>query len=142
MLAHRTHEFHMGHRILGHQGKCIHPHGHSYIVTFYVEAPKLDSLGMVTDFSVIKDKLVNWIEENIDHKFMVSKIDPLSAILENIDPAGIVIVPFNPTAENIAAYLLYAIGPQQLEGTGVELVRVNLMETGKCGVTVDLTEIR
>lgn len=38
----------------------------------------------------------------------------------------------NPTAENMAFYLLRTVGPQQLAGTGVRLVRVVLWETENC----------
>jgi hypothetical protein len=48
---------------------------------------------------------------------------------------SIVFVPFNPTAENMARYLLEVIGPQQLVGTGVGLVSVTVEETRKCSAS-------
>lgn len=138
IVAHRQYEFSYGHRVYGHESKCAHLHGHNASVTFHVEAPALDTLGRVMDFSVIKTKLVNWVEENWDHKFMVFNQDPLASVLQDADPHGVIQVSFNPTAENIAEFLLKVVGPQQLVGTGVTLVRVDLMETGKCGVTVEI----
>jgi len=41
-------------------------------------------------------------------------------------------VPFNPTAENMAAYLLNTIGPEELTGTNVTLLDVVVEETRKC----------
>lgn len=138
IIAHRTHEWHMGHRVFEHESKCQHLHGHSYVATLHVEAPALDRLGRVMDFSVIKEKLVNWIEDNWDHKFMVFDKDPLATPLLAADPIGVIKVGFNPTAENIAEFLLTVVGPNQLAGTEVKLVKVELMETGKCGVVVTL----
>jgi len=45
---------------------------------------------------------------------------------------SVVFVPFNPTAENMARYLVETIGPQQLSGTGCTLNRVVIEETRKC----------
>ena len=45
---------------------------------------------------------------------------------------SIVLVPFNPTAENMAMHLLLVVGPQVLVETGVNLCRVTVEETRKC----------
>jgi 6-pyruvoyltetrahydropterin/6-carboxytetrahydropterin synthase len=52
----------------------------------------------------------------------------------------VVAVPFNPTVENMAFYLLKHIGPIQLMNTGVKLVRVVLEETRKCSAVAELEE--
>lgn len=129
--ASRVHDFSYGHRVHGHESKCAHLHGHNGRVTFTVQAG-LDSIGRVMDFSVIKSLLCQWLEDTWDHKFLVWQEDPLANALISMDPLGVVRTPFNPTAENMAQYLLEVIGPQQLSGTGVELVRVTVEETRKC----------
>ncbi len=144
----RYHDFSMGHRVVGHEGKCRHLHGHNYRVHFTVEAESLDSIGRVMDFSVIKDKLCMWLEDNWDHKFLAWEQDTLIGALANavilIPEDGInfsqslVWVPFNPTAENMAEYLVTIMGPQQLEGTGVTLTNVVIEETRKCSCTFSL----
>jgi 6-pyruvoyltetrahydropterin/6-carboxytetrahydropterin synthase len=112
-------------------------HGHNGKVTFYCEARsgELDDVGRVIDFSVIKSTLCEWLETNWDHKFLIWKDDPHKDALIAIDPDGVVPVPFNPTAENLADHLLRVIGPQVLP-KGIYLTRVEFMETGKCGVGV------
>jgi 6-pyruvoyltetrahydropterin/6-carboxytetrahydropterin synthase len=55
--------------------------------------------------------------------------------LEKLDPTGVVVVSFNPTAENMAHYLLKTIGPLQLADTGITLVEVRVEETRKCTAT-------
>jgi len=137
ITAQRYHDFCYGHRVYGHESKCAHLHGHNGRSTFIVGAPGLDDVGRVMDFSVIKEKLCVWLEENWDHKFLVWEEDPISRYLSDID-STVVWVPFNPTAENMAQYLVEVIGPVQLEGTGVTLIEVIFEETRKCSCTFHL----
>lgn len=132
----RYHDISVGHTVYKHESKCSHLHGHNYRIWFYVEADKLDSVGRVLDFSVIKDKLCEWLEENWDHKFLVFGRDPRASTLELMDKGGVVIVPFNPTAENMANYLLMEIGPKQLPSHAA-LTKVMIEETAKCHVIAE-----
>lgn len=136
IAATRYHDFSTGHRVYGHESKCAHLHGHNYRITFTVEAPELDKVGRVMDFSVIKDLLCEWLEENWDHKFLIWKDDPWASVLKETDPKGTVVVDFNPTAENMGSYLIDDIGPQQLAGTEVVLTKVIIEETRKCAAEV------
>jgi 6-pyruvoyltetrahydropterin/6-carboxytetrahydropterin synthase len=133
--ASRYHDFSMGHRVYGHESKCAHLHGHNYRVHFSIEADNIDTVGRVIDFSVIKDLLCEWLEEHWDHKFLVFRDDPWAEQLVQIDPEGTVVVDFNPTAENMAEYLLEEVGPEQLKGTPARLTEVTIEETRKCWVT-------
>lgn len=147
--AKRYHDISCGHRVVGHEGKCRHLHGHNYRIHFSVQTDSLDSLGRVLDFSIIKDKLCMWLEHNWDHKFLAWENDTLflhltvSSNVEEIEIRkeygtlceSIAWVPFNPTAENMAQYLVEIIGPQQLLGTGCELVNVMIEETRKCSTS-------
>lgn len=129
--AHRLHDISCGHRVFGHESKCAHLHGHNYRIHFHC-AGELDAVGRVIDFSVIKSRLCEWLEEHFDHRFLVWQEDPWSEILYELDPEGLMLVPFNPTAENIAEYLVKVVAPRQLEGTGVRLVKCVVEETRKC----------
>ena len=137
ITATRYHDFSTGHRVYGHESKCAHLHGHNYRIYLTVEADQLDTVGRVMDFSVIKDKFVVWLEVNWDHKFLIWEKDPFAPTLKELDPEGTVIVGFNPTAENMGQYLINVIGPQQLAGTNVKLIKVDIEETRKCSVTVE-----
>lgn len=136
ITASRYHDFSTGHRVYQHESKCAHLHGHNYRVHFTIEAPSLDQIGRVLDFSVIKELLCVWLEENWDHKFLVWDKDPWAPTLKSIDPEGTVVVNFNPTAENMGQYLIDVVGPKQLAGTDTRLISVNIEETRKCNVTV------
>jgi 6-pyruvoyltetrahydropterin/6-carboxytetrahydropterin synthase len=137
----RYHDFSYGHTVCGHESKCAYLHGHNGRVTFHCEADRLDTVGRVIDFSVMKSTLCEWIELNWDHKFLVSEDDPRADPLHEIDPIGTKIVSFNPTAENMADYLLHVVGPQVLRNTGVTLVKVEMSETRKCSATAHLEGI-
>ncbi len=49
-------------------------------------------------------------------------------------------LPYNPTAENMADYLLRTVCPEVLIGTGVVVTKVVLWETENCFATAELTE--
>ena len=97
------------------------------------------------DFGVIKELLCEWREENWDHKTLLCDLDPIAGILrdgfswstalESFMSDSIVEVPFNPTAENMAQYLVDVIGPELLKGTEVQLISVTVDETRKCSAT-------
>lgn len=126
----RYHDISCGHRVVDHEGKCQHLHGHNYRIHFHCEADELDSLGRIIDFGVIKSTLCYWLEDQWDHRMLLWVRDPLLSALVMLD-SSIVTVPFNPTAENIASHLLTVVGPALLPPT-VRLVRVVVDETRKC----------
>lgn len=144
----RYHDISCGHRVVGHEGKCRFLHGHNYRIHFECTAPDVDAVGRVIDFSVIKSKLCMWIENNWDHQMLLWEADPLLGIVYRLETdddemnsamdQSFCSVPFNPTAENMAAYLLEEIGPERLAGTGVTLTRVVVEETRKCSAEARL----
>ena|SRR6185312_15063349 len=140
ITATRYHDISVGHTVLGHEGKCKNLHGHNYRVWFHCRPANnrfLDDVGRVLDFSVIKSKLCMWLEDNWDHKFLVYAKDPRVIVLVNLDPT-VIVVPFNPTAENLAGHLLKIVCPAQLQGTQVEVVKVVIEETAKCHAAAEL----
>ena len=141
----RYHDFSAGHRVVGHEGKCRGLHGHNYRVHFVCEAPELDRLGRIIDFSVVKSRLCEWLELHWDHKMILWYKDPVAEMLyqrDNLEVCSamqsIVTVLFNPTAENMADHLLHIVAPKQLEGTGVMCTRVVVEETRKCSASAEL----
>ncbi len=126
-----------GHRVLGHEGKCAHPHGHEYRFEIEAAADGLDSIGRVIDFSVIKAKVGKWIDENWDHNFLVCMEDyrlknALEFVAESEGSKKPFVMPQNPTAENMAEYLLKIVCPRELANTGVTITRVRVWETQNC----------
>lgn len=133
-------QFCSGHRVFGHEGKCAHMHGHNYVVFFHAESDDLDRVGRVIDFSVLKEKLGGWIDEHWDHGFVFfDQDDELRVLFETqLAHHKHFALPVNPTAENMGHYLLHTVGPSQLTGTGVQLVKVVVWETENCFAEVML----
>ena len=136
--AARRFHFCAGHRVHGHESKCANLHGHNYNLTVYAVAGSLDSLGRVVDFSVLKNRLDPWLQTNWDHTFLIYDQDEEMLSLGPMAPKNKpwFICPFNPTAENMAKYLLQEIFPDLLAGTGVTISRIELEETENCKVVI------
>ncbi len=75
------------HLTLSYESKCARVHGHNWRVTVYCKAKELNRDGMVEDFGHIKKK----IHGLLDHADLNEKL------------------PFNPTAENIARWIVEQI---------------------------------
>ena len=138
MVVTRYHDISMGHRVVGHSGKCRHLHGHNYRIHFVCHAKEMDNLGRIIDFGEIKTRLCAWLEAHWDHRMMLWEKDPWLAQLQAVDAESIVVVPFNPTAEAIARYLVCCVAPECLAGTGVTLVSCTVEETAKCSASYSL----
>ncbi len=144
ITAIRRIQFCAGHRVYKHESKCANMHGHNYVAHIEVETSferdPLDSIGRVIDFSVIKDKIGSWIETYWDHGFLYFKEDEDLRLLFQVggvlDGHKSFMLEYNPTAENMAYYLLSVIGPTLLNHLGVRIVSVRLEETENCSVKV------
>lgn len=80
----KTFEISASHQLkLPYDSKCTQLHGHNWIVTIYCKARELNADGMVVDFTHLKQI----IRDRLDHA--------------NLNE----ILPFNPTAENIARWI-------------------------------------
>jgi len=138
MKAIRKIQFCSGHRVLNHESKCANAHGHNYVAWFYAESNTLDDIGRVIDFSVLKEKIGTWIDTHWDHTFIIYQEDieliKIREVLQKNKP--VYVTSFNPTAENMAEYLLRVVCPEQLKDTGVKVTKIELYETENCKVEV------
>lgn len=128
-------EFCYGHKVTNHESKCLNLHGHNAVVLVYATPIKdLDSLGRVIDFSILKTKLGGWINENWDHTMILyhkdkKTINLLNKVEKNKD---IFILNQNPTAENLAHFLLWDVCPKLFKGSGVIIYKIRFWETPNC----------
>jgi len=112
-----------GHRLLGTGGKCRHLHGHNGLIEISLRRAKLDGLGMVMDFDEIKRTVERWVAEELDHRMLLNKRDPLVPVLRK-QGEPVLAMAGNPTAENIARLIFdYA------KSRGLPVASVRLWET-------------
>jgi 6-pyruvoyltetrahydropterin/6-carboxytetrahydropterin synthase len=115
-----------GHRLLDYNGKCKHLHGHNGRAVITLAAETLDALGMVLDFSDLKRVVGGWIDEQLDHKMLLHRDDPVLPLLrQQGEPVHVLDV--NPTAENIARLIFDVTAAR-----GFPVVEVKLWETDSC----------
>lgn len=108
-------------------------HGHRYAAEMTFEAPELDAAGRVIDFGVIREKLGGWLNAYWDHNTLLGKEDrALGDAIAGITGQTIYYLPYNPTAENMARYLLEHACPRLFHGSGLRCVRVRIFETPNC----------
>ena len=72
------------HLTLSYPSKCENVHGHNWIVTVFCASDKLNKDGMVCDFKHIKERVHGYLDHGNFNELL----------------------PFNPTAENIAAWIV------------------------------------
>jgi 6-pyruvoyltetrahydropterin/6-carboxytetrahydropterin synthase len=135
ITIYRVLEWDSGHRILGHETRCRHIHGHRYKAEVMVTAPELDSLGRVIDFSVIKKEVGGWVDEAWDHNMLLNLDDPLVWIGEEYPELWQGKEPYlmkgNPTAENMAK-VLFTVSQDLLSQYNITVIRIRLYETPGC----------
>ena len=122
----REFSFCYGHRLLGHPGKCCHPHGHNGRAVITLSMPELNECGMVVDFTDLKGTIGRWIDENLDHKMILTAADPLLPLLRNLGEP-VFATEENPTAETLAKLLFDAADAEK-----IPVVRVEFWETPAC----------
>lgn len=110
--------FAAGHALRDYRGKCENLHGHNYKVRVTVEGEKLDTTGLLLDFTDVRAALKT-LADRIDHQFL-NELPPFDQI--------------NPSAENIAKYFYDCLQPQ-IQKNGVRLQAVTVWETDTTSAT-------
>jgi 6-pyruvoyltetrahydropterin/6-carboxytetrahydropterin synthase len=122
-------DFCYGHRLLDYEGKCKHLHGHNGRAVITIESPTLDRRGMVCDFSDVKAVVQGWIDENLDHRMILSRNDPAVPFLQQLGEP-LYLIDANPTAENIAK-IIFDVAQRH----GFPVIETRLWETPHCYAT-------
>lgn len=106
--------FSAGHALRGYKGKCENPHGHNYRVQITLEGPQLDSIGLLVDFTHLKE-VMRGVIRKLDHQF-INDLEPFTTV--------------NPSAENMAKYFYDEVSGQ-LQGLppGAHITDVVIWET-------------
>lgn len=123
-------KFAAGHRLLNHGGKCECLHGHNYVAEFHVTGSQVDEVGRLIDFAQLKALFKGWIDAHWDHGMLLwEEDDEAIEAVRAVEPHKLYLLPANPSAENLATYLLQRICPKLLEDTLVKATRVTIWET-------------
>ncbi len=122
-------DFCYGHRLLNYDGKCKYLHGHNGRAIITLESESLDDRGMVIDFSEIKRVVNQWIDDNLDHRMILQRADPMVPILREMNEP-VYLIDTNPTAENIARLI-----HEFTASHGFPIVQTQLWETPNCFAT-------
>jgi 6-pyruvoyltetrahydropterin/6-carboxytetrahydropterin synthase len=116
-------EFCYAHRLHGYPGKCSNIHGHTAKVEVSCKVQELPKNGMAIDFQEMSKKIGAWLSENLDHRLILDKNDP---IISKIKEAGENVVELEtpPSAENLAKFIFGAT-----EELGFPVSKVSFFES-------------
>ena len=129
-----------GHRVPNHKSKCKHLHGHRYRWEAELEGEVITNEGtseegMLMDFSDVSAILTESIHDVVDHAFIVydQDSDALKALSTMGEQHRTVIVPFIPTAENLAKWAYEQVNPhiKTKYGNDLRLAAFHVRETPK-----------
>lgn len=128
-----------GHRLLEYQGPCANLHGHtgtaevifaSGALSTHPENFYLNELGILVDFSEVKNKVKAWIDSNWDHAMLLNVADV--AVIELVRKLGMkhFIMPngWNPTSELMASTLAGACEELFKDNLAISLRKVSIYE--------------
>ena len=81
--------FSSAHHVRGHAGKCAAAHGHNWEVEVFFRGERLNEIGVLEDFSVLKKRVADVLQQ-VDHKDL-NRLEVFQSI--------------NPTSENMARWI-------------------------------------
>lgn len=111
--------FSAGHALRGYKGKCENPHGHNYRVRVSLVGEELDKIGLLYDFTALKQAMKQAIEQ-LDHKFL-NDFPPFNTV--------------NPSAENLARWFYERAAERLPAGNGIRVDAVTVWETDTTAAT-------
>ena len=112
-----------GHRLMNHAGKCRNLHGHSVKVSISIQQKELNNQDMVCDFSDVRDCVETYINDCLDHNFLLHKDDPIILMLI-ANNERFLALDEHPTAE-VLSKMIY----QYVKKAGFNVAQVILWET-------------
>jgi len=105
--------FSSAHQLRGYKGKCENLHGHNYKIEIYARGAELDNIGLLVDFGELKTAADD-VVQYLDHR----NINELAPFDEEL----------NPSAENLARYILERVSAQ-VSDDRVRVYKVRCFET-------------
>lgn len=114
---------------MNHPGKCRHLHGHSVKASISIRQDQLNKQGMVCDFADIRECVESYIDQHLDHNFLLHKNDPIIPMLVANNERHLALDE-HPTAE-VLSKMIY----EHLKTSGFNVAQVTLWETASAYAT-------
>ncbi|NPA40120.1 MAG: 6-carboxytetrahydropterin synthase QueD [Thermodesulfobacteria bacterium] len=106
-------QFSAAHFLRDYEGSCEKLHGHNWKVELTVKGKKLNSIGLLLDFKVLK-KILSEVLKELDHRL----INDHPEFLEK-----------NPSSEHLAEFIFNKVKERLKEFENVEVCQVAVYET-------------
>jgi len=106
-------EFSAAHALRGYRGKCENLHGHNWKVEVHVRGERLDDIGMLVDFTLLKTatrRVMNYL----DHQNL-NELKPFDNEM-------------NPSSEHLAGFILHKVA-EEINNDRVKVYKVRVWET-------------
>lgn len=133
MLITKEIEIDMGHRVTNHKSKCASLHGHRYKIEVGVDDRIITTEGssdegMVMDFGDLKEVMMEVLDKEFDHGMVLWMDDPIVEAVAADSKTKLTVVPFIPTAENLAGYWFELLAPA-LRERNISINHIKVWET-------------
>lgn len=141
MQIKKEYKFYAGHRNQDLDDKCFRPHGHDYKLFVVFNVRRTGSIS--TLFGDFDAKIEPWLKNNMDHRFLIDKKDPLYAYFELYEEEqkkslGIKVLPYPSSVENLCHFLF----EEFTEVMGFDVERIELQETRTSTVIYDKVDYK
>jgi len=144
MIIRKLFKAELAHRVLhAYTTRCRGVHGHSYLFEVFLQGVTQDDAQMLMDFKLLKEKL-NAFLDAFDHALLVWDQDPELIEMAPKLNSRYIILPYNPTAEQMARHIYY-----QAQTLGMPIHQVIVHETktgyaqfsGDDEIVIDLSRV-
>ena len=116
--------FEAAHALMDYNGPCKNIHGHSYKLWVTISGQVDAGTGMIMDFNDLKKIVYETIISRFDHSLILYGEDKLLNESSMAMTENLVVLPFNPTSENLIIYfseLIKKLLPQHINLHGLKL---------------------
>ena len=131
-------DFQMAHALKGYDGKCSNIHGHNFKLMVTVQGVPIDDPrsaknGMVMDYVDLKRIVNERLIQQYDHALVLPEGSPFAAI----QGTKIIVVPFQPTSENLLVHFARLLEGSLPEGVSLQSLRLYETDTSYAELILD-----
>ena len=128
----------MAHALKDYDGKCSNIHGHNFKLMVTVQGvpindPRSAKNGMVIDYVDLKQIVNERIIKQYDHALVVPDGSPFASI----EGTRIIVVPFQPTSENLLVHFASLLEGGLPKGVSLQSLRIYETDTSYAELILD-----